>query len=125
MQPVVVDSVIDLPNTTDPVTVSLEAKGVVFVAFAMELFLGTNPIKSIVKHASQHDLGKKFAAENAHTLLGLGFDCGGIVGAAVATNVDLHCEFHINGTKIASKIASIKLDAAQTHREFHLRCTFK
>lgn len=125
MKPIVVDSEIDLPDVRKLVKVSLEAKGVGFTVFAIDLFLGEKRIKRVVENATHRDVGKRYELEDAVVLRGLGFDCGGVVGSTVDDTIDLHCLFAVDGQTFKSKTATIKLSGNTMSREFHLRCTFE
>lgn len=125
MSPIVVDSDVKLPDLAKTVHASLQAKGVAFAAFKMQLFLGAKPINPpIVELASEKDIGRAFAAENATAMRGLGFSCGGFVGSAVPDTIELHCDFTVDGTTASSKIASIPLTGNNVSRQFDIRVRF-
>jgi hypothetical protein len=122
--PVAVDCEVDLPDKKVPVTVSLESDGVSFVAFQMDLVMGSNIIKPIHSGGTERDLGTEFPLEDARTLRGLVLVCRGFVGAAVASTIQLQCVFRFDGIEKPSKPAVITLTQTASSAVFRIRCLF-
>jgi hypothetical protein len=122
---VTVDSKVDLPGGGIPVTVSLEAKGVGFVAFRMDLVRGDTVIRKIVENGTEDDLGKEFPLGNANDLLGLVVVTRGSAGAAVAGPIELQNDFHFNDTIASSDPAVLDITQTASSRVFRIRSLFQ
>ncbi len=124
-KPVIVDSDIKLPNKDSDVSVTLVEKGAAHVGFGIDLFLGQNLVRSVVKFPDEDDVGTAFLLDTAIALRGMNLDCYGRVFSAVPDTIELRLEFSIDGKIVArSTPAKITLTAADPSREFHLRCEF-
>jgi hypothetical protein len=110
----VVEQPVDLPNKQSPVSVSLESKGVSFIAFQLKLLLGNTLIRVIHEDGTESDLGRAFPLEDAVTLRGLTLVCKGVVGAAVATTIQLHCRFACDGQVFSSAVATAQITPSNT-----------
>lgn len=123
---VTVDCNVKLPDEKDvPVTVSLESKGVGFVAFRMDLVQGETIIRTIIKDGTEDDLGKEFPLGNAEDLIGLVLVTRGSAGAAVAGPIELQNDFHFNDTVVSSDPAILNITQSVSSRVFRIRCLFQ
>jgi len=122
---VTVDCNVNLPNKNIPVTVSLESKGVGFVAFRMDLVQGETIIKTIIENGTEDDLGKEFPLGNALALSGRVLVTRGSAGAAVAGPIELQNDFHFNDTVLSSDPAVIDITQTVSSRVFRIRCLFQ
>lgn len=124
-RPIVVDTDISLPNQNQDIAVALHEKGAAHVGFGIDLFLGSDWVRSPVEWPDEDDVEKRFPLDKALSLRGMNLDCFGRVFSAEADNIELCLIFFTGKNEVArSKVAKIPITAADSMREFHLRCKF-
>jgi hypothetical protein len=119
-----VESEVDLPDKTIPVTVSLESTGVSFATFSMDLVMGDSILRNIKSDGTHRDIGREFPLGNAIALRGLVLVTRGFVGAEAPGRIRLRCVFRFAATHADSAEAVVELTQGASSGAFRIRSEF-
>jgi hypothetical protein len=119
-----VESEVDLPDKTIPVTVSLESIGVAFATFRMDLVMGDTIARNVKLDGTHRDIGREFALGNALALRGLVLVTRGFVGAGAAGKIRMRCIFRFDSTQRDSAEAVVELTQGSSSGAFRIRSEF-
>ena len=119
-----VDSQVDLPDKTLPVSVSLEANGVASAIFQMDLVMGDTIVRNVKSDGSEQDIGRQFALGSALALRGLVLVTRGFVGSGGAGKIRLKCIFRFDSAQRDSAEAVVDLTQSSSSGPFRIRSEF-